>query len=93
MLKLKPVANHSYFDEQHEHLPIDYTVTDDLSGVYSVNATLDGIPVSQGYSVDLLTLSLGEHTFAILAEDTAGNVSQSSVTFTIEATLKALPVL
>jgi len=72
------------------HLPIDFMVTDVPSGVYSVNATLDGMPVSQGDFVDLLTLDLGEHTFAILAEDTAGNVSQSSVTFTIEATFESL---
>ncbi len=76
--------------EHHEMLGIDFDVTDDLSGVYSVEAKLDGHPVSDGDVIDLLTLALGEHSFIIRAEDTAGNVAEASVAFNVVATLDSL---
>jgi hypothetical protein len=76
--------------EHHDSITIDFTVSDDLSGVYSVTATLDGVPVSDGDTIDLLTLSLGGHTFTVQAEDTAENDSQESVTFQIVGTIESL---
>ncbi len=76
--------------EYDDSITIDFTVTDDLSGVYSVTATLDGVPVSDGDIIDLLTLSYGEHTFTVLAEDTAENDSHESVTFQIAGTIESL---
>lgn len=76
--------------EHHEMLGIDFDVMDDLSGVYSVEAKLDGEPVSDGDVIDLLTLTLGEHTFMTRAEDTAGNVAEASVAFNVVATLDSL---
>lgn len=76
--------------EHHNSITIDFTVDDNLSGVYSVTAILDGVPVSDGDTIDLLSLSLGEHTFTVQAEDTAQNVSQKSVTFQIVSTLDSL---
>ena len=74
----------------HEILTIDFSVTDSVSGVYSSMASLDGTPVSNGDLINLLTLSLGEHTFAVQAEDTAGNVSQETVTFQVVSTFESL---
>jgi hypothetical protein len=74
----------------HVMLTIDFSVTDSISGVYSSMATLDGTPVSDGNLINLLTLSLGEHTFIVQAEDTAGNVSQETVKFQVVATFESL---
>jgi hypothetical protein len=74
----------------HEIVTVDVDVTDDLSGVYDVAITLDGSPVADGDEIDLLDLALGEHTLVVRAEDTAGNVAESSVTFGVEATIETL---
>jgi hypothetical protein len=71
-------------------LTADFAVTDDLSGVYAVHADLDGQPVSDGDVLSLLDLSLGSHTLTVVAEDTAGNVSQESVTFNVIVTFDSL---
>lgn len=71
-------------------LTIDFDVTDDLSGVYSVQANLDGRSVRDGEVVSALTLMLGDHILAVQAEDTAGNVTQASVTFQVVATFGSL---
>ncbi len=74
----------------HEQLTIDFAATDELSGVWSVGATMDGIPVSDGAVIDLLDLSVGVHTLEVTAEDMAGNVSTTRVAFEVEATLASL---
>ncbi len=71
-------------------LAIDFAVSDDLSGIWSTTAALDGAPVSDGDVIELLALSLGEHTLVVRAEDTAGNVAQEGVTFSVEATTDSL---
>jgi hypothetical protein len=76
--------------EHNETVTIDFEVTDDLSGVYAVEATLDGEPVSDGDEIDLLSLALGEHTLVVRAEDTAGNTDEVTVTFTVNATVASL---
>jgi hypothetical protein len=73
-----------------QFVTVDFDVTDDLSGVYSFQATLDGEPVGDEEVMDLLGLALGEHTLVVRAEDTAGNVSEVSVAFNIVATLDSL---
>ena len=57
-------------------LTIDFAVTD-VTGVASVAAALDGTPVSDGQVIDLLGLSLGNHTFTVHAVDLAGNASDA----------------
>lgn len=73
-----------------EVFDIDVDVTDDISGVHRVEITLDGEPVADGNTMDLATLALGTHTLAVEAEDTAGNVANAQVTFTVVATLDTL---
>lgn len=74
----------------HEIVPVDVDVTDAMSGVYDVAITLDGDAIADGDEIDLIDLPLGEHTLAVRAEDTAGNVTETSVIFTVEATLESL---
>lgn len=74
----------------HEIVPVDVDVTDEKSGVADVAITLDGTPVADGDDIDMLDLALGDHTLAVRAEDVSGNVSEKSVTFTVEATLASL---
>jgi photosystem II stability/assembly factor-like uncharacterized protein len=71
-------------------LQASFTATDSLSGLAAVRATLDGIEVASGQTIQLLTLSLGAHTFAVSASDRAGNTSATSVVFTIVATIETL---
>jgi len=74
-------------------LTIDFTVTDDVAGVRSVVADLDGVPVVDGQVIDLLTLALGSHTLTVNAVDRAWNTSAASVTFTVKATVASLKTL
>lgn len=74
----------------HEVFQVDAGVTDDLSGVHRVEITLNGKPVADGDAIDLTTLALGRHTLRVVAEDTAGNVGNGEVTFTVVATLDTL---
>lgn len=64
-------------------LTIDFAVSDDLSGIYSFSAKLDGVDVSDGQVFDLDNMG-GWHTFVVEAEDYAGNQRSLSVTFSIK---------
>jgi hypothetical protein len=58
--------------------------------VKSITADLDGMPVVNGQVIDLYTLSLGDHTLTVTAEDYYGNTSTQSVTFSVTATIQSL---
>jgi hypothetical protein len=75
-----PTATAYMYDEV---LPIGFDATDDLSGVFSIRAVLDSTPVENGEDVDLAELGVGSHTLVLRAEDTAGNQTESSVTFVV----------
>ena len=68
----------------------DFSATDNISGVESVTAMLDGVPVTNGQVIDLYTLSLGAHTLTVIAIDKAYNESSASVTFNVTATVDSL---
>ena len=51
------------------------------------------MPVVDGQVIDLLTLTLGEHTFTVTAVDMAWNEATKSVTFTVRATATSLKAL
>jgi 2',3'-cyclic-nucleotide 2'-phosphodiesterase/3'-nucleotidase/5'-nucleotidase len=74
-------------------LTIDFDVTDADSGVRSVEAMLDGMAVTDGQVIDLLTLSLGSHTFTVTAVDNGWNESTKTVDFTVKATFSTLKTL
>ena len=79
-------------------LVLNYTVTDGGSGVDAVTPTMDGATtvagggLSSGTAIPLLTaLALGDHTFAVDADDHVGNISPTqSVTFSIVVTPESL---
>jgi FIMAH domain/Beta-propeller repeat len=67
-----------------------FGATDSLSGLVSVVATLDGVEVSNGQTIQLLTLALGTHIFTLSASDRAGHTSSTGVGFTVVATIDTL---
>lgn len=71
-----------------------FSVQDTLSGIRSVNATLDGSrTISSGHGLDMLELGFGEHSFYIDALDNAGNANSRTVTFGVVATIDSLIAL
>lgn len=68
---------------------IDYSVTDATSGVATAEATLDESVVSDGQTIDLFFMSIGEHAFSVDAEDNASNTASQSVPFEVIATIQS----
>jgi 2',3'-cyclic-nucleotide 2'-phosphodiesterase (5'-nucleotidase family) len=72
-------------------LALDFSAVDvGTAGLLKIWADLDGVPVTDGQVIDLLTLALGDHTLTVYAEDKAGNESNLDVTFSIEASITSL---
>jgi hypothetical protein len=72
----------SYLNTDRPYLALD--VYEDLSGVASVLADLDGTPVYPGgIPLSFLELQPGPHTITVNVTDKAGNTSAQTVTFTI----------
>ena len=68
-------------------LTLDFSAVDvGVAGVKKVWADLDGTTVTDGQVIDLMTLTTGQHTLTVYAEDLAGNQSNSSVTFRFDKT-------
>ena len=65
-----------------------FSVADDLSGVASVDAWVDGAPIADGASLDMLFWELGEHTLAVRAFDKVGWEQNAGVTFQLQATIQ-----
>ncbi len=71
-------------------LTLDYSATDDTTGIFSLTATIDGAAtlaghgLASGQAIGLLTeLTLGDHTLVVTALDNARNVVSTSVTFSV----------
>ena len=60
------------------------------SGIKTLDATLDGAPVTNGQKIDLYTLALGDHILTVTAADFYGNTTTQSVTFSVTATVQSL---
>jgi pimeloyl-ACP methyl ester carboxylesterase len=58
-----------------------FSVTDDLSGIATTSATLDGAAIANGIIIN--DLSEGKHGFRVEAIDNAGNPSIETISFTI----------
>ena len=72
-------------------LRISFSVSDATSGVAgNPTATLDGAPVTNGQTIQLLTVPLGSHRLSVSAIDLAGNPAAQSVTFQVKATVDSL---
>lgn len=84
-------APHAGFYMNSDPLTIDFTVTDDISGVKTVTATLDGKPVADGDVINLnLFIAGSTHAFAIEAMDRAYNKSSYAVSFTIKTSIQSM---
>jgi hypothetical protein len=69
-----------------------FSVSDPVpgSGLATVAATLDGTPVSDGQTIDLLWYPLGTHVLSVTASDVAGSSATSSASFELTATRESL---
>lgn len=61
--------------------PLTFSATDDLSGVASVQATLDSVPVTNGAIVAMNRV--GEHRFTVTAVDNSGNTNTQEIRFAV----------
>ncbi len=67
---------------------VDFSVTDDLSGVKTVNSLVDGTPVTSGTRLDVSFWNLGTHTLTIDATDKMNLPSHSEVNFSLIPTIQ-----
>lgn len=71
-------------------LILNFSATDDISGIRSVKGDIDGVTFNNGAVVNLWKYGAGPHTLTVTAEDMAYNVSTKSVTFTVTSTFQSL---
>ncbi|GGL37209.1 hypothetical protein GCM10009037_20930 [Halarchaeum grantii] len=81
-------TDHEAFPAGTESVDLNATFGDADSGVADVNATLDGTPLTganftAGTFNATVSPGTGEHTFALAVTDRAGNVTETSATFTV----------
>ena len=82
-----PAAGEYY---KTDSIIIDWTATDNLSGVDNEAALLDGSPVANGEEVDLLFFTVGEHIVTVEVSDVADNVTVEFVTFEIITSIEQM---
>jgi len=73
-----PTENEQYL--HNENLIIDYTATDDFSGIANIIINLDNQVLSTT-AIDLFYYNVGEHILNITAADNAGNIAIAEVKF------------
>jgi len=79
---IKPVQGEKYLHS--DDLIINYTATDDFSGLATTTITIDGQTIATT-TINLFDYSLGSHTLIITAWDKAGNQAVAQVNFEIIA--------
>ncbi|RIQ22257.1 PQQ-dependent sugar dehydrogenase [Jiangella rhizosphaerae] len=67
--------------------------TDAVSGIASVTGTLDGAPLESGSTVQLWTLTVGQHALGATATDNAGRQGTAATTFTVTTSLADLAAI
>jgi len=81
----KPVAD-KYL--HNDNLVIDYSATDDFSGIATSTIAIDGQIIATT-TIDLFDYSLGVHSLAIQVFDKAGNQARTQVNFEITANINS----
>ena len=71
-------------------LRVSFVAVDSVSGLADTLATLDGAVVTNGQTIELLTVALGPHTLSVSGSDRAGNTSTQAVEFRVTATVDSL---
>ncbi|WP_461374543.1 OmpL47-type beta-barrel domain-containing protein [Candidatus Aquicultor sp.] len=85
---ISPISTGSlYFINQP--ITFRYNATDTVSGISSIQATVNGIPVQDGASVKFS--KPGEYEFSVNTTDVAGNEASKMETFTVGYNFKWLP--
>jgi hypothetical protein len=79
-----PSLGDKYFHS--DKLKINYTASDDSSGVASVTVAIDSVILNTA-TVDLFNYALGVHKISIKAADKSGNKSEKTVNFEIVANI------
>lgn len=74
-------------------IKLDFWGTDPLSGIFSINAKINNIPLVNNQEFDMLALSPGFHEFEALTLDNAGNINVSKVNFTVISNIDSLTAL
>lgn len=77
----------------HEELTLEITADDALSGLKRLSVTLDGQTVDSRLLTDPFTLSVGQHTIEVTAEDQAGNETVKSIPVEVKSELDKLDEL
>lgn len=80
----KPAEADKYL--RSDNLAIDYTATDDFSGIATTTIMIDGKKVATT-TIDLFNYALGQHNLIIKAVDKAGNQAQAQINFEIIANI------
>nr|WP_306813067.1 S-layer homology domain-containing protein [Paenibacillus soyae] len=80
-------------EEYRGEFVIDAAVTDEIAGVESVQATLDGKAVELPIAASSSALAPGEHVLEVKAADKVGNLAESTVTFSVPDENPAAPVV
>lgn len=82
--------------EVHLHsdiITLNFSGTDTLSGIFSLNAKINNTQVFASQEFDMLSLSPGYHAFEALALDNAGNFNVSKVNFTVISNIDSLTAI
>jgi hypothetical protein len=74
-------------------ITLDFSGTDSLSGIFSLNAKINNTQVFTSQEFDMLSLSPGFHEFEALGMDNAGNFGVSKVNFTVISNIDSLSAL
>jgi len=80
----KPLNGDKYL--RSDNLSIDYTATDEFSGIATTTIMIDGRAVATT-TIDLFNYALGQHSLTIKAVDKVGNQAQEQVSFEIIANI------
>jgi hypothetical protein len=91
--KTPPVVTVSLDKDRYtktEPFTAHFNGSDALSGLSSLTAEFNGQSVTDGQVVDLFWFPLGTHTLTVRAEDLAGNVTETSQSIELSATLESL---
>lgn len=78
---IMPLLNSSY--PYRQTFTLNYDAQDTLSGINTMQATLNGITVNSGNTITLGLDYLGQNTFTLMATDKAGNQAMQSLSFEV----------
>lgn len=89
-----PVITTNMQEKEYKgNFSIEASATDEIAGVKTVSAVLDGKNIIMPYKTSSVVLNDGKHILKITAEDNVGNVSEQTVNFTTPVENPNTPVI